>query len=61
LLTDPKVGNLHNELKEIFATIYVENVARNPLTKTNESFQDCEPFAVELGKYLRELPAWRSN
>jgi len=57
--TDPKVGSLHSELKEVYSTIYVENVVRNPLSKVNESIQDCDTFVAELGKYLRELPCWR--
>ncbi len=60
MLTDTKAGSLHNELKDIYSNVYVENVVRNPLAQVNESIQECEPFATELNKHLRELLVWRT-
>jgi len=66
LLTDPGVGELKEELRKLYSTIFVEQVVKNPMFKFRssetpafeESLKDCEMFSVELRKYLQALPCW---
>eukprot|EP01087_Luapelamoeba_hula_P003327 TRINITY_DN13133_c0_g1_i1.p1 TRINITY_DN13133_c0_g1~~TRINITY_DN13133_c0_g1_i1.p1 ORF type:complete len:145 (-),score=26.08 TRINITY_DN13133_c0_g1_i1:70-504(-) len=62
MCTDPKSGSLANELREIYASVFVDTVVHNPLVNVNvdESIQNCEPFTAELTRYLQTLPVWRS-
>lgn len=68
LVTDPSVGDLKEELRKIYSTIFVEYVIKNPLFKIRnsetsafeESLKECELFTSELHKYLQSLPCWSS-
>ncbi|KAI7842439.1 hypothetical protein COHA_004078 [Chlorella ohadii] len=54
LTTDPSVGSLAEALQYIYASLFVELVAKNPLYTPGEPFL-FEPFSAALNKYMRTL------
>lgn len=54
LNTDPHVAYCREALRHIYANIYVEKVAKNPLIKKHQSIQ-CDAFRTALLHYLQNL------
>ncbi|XP_057866217.2 uncharacterized protein LOC131073734 isoform X1 [Cryptomeria japonica] len=53
LVTDPRIGDLQEALKDIY-NIYVEYVVKNPLYTPGQPFR-CELFNTTLDHYVRNL------
>ena len=58
LNTDTSVGSLNDTLRNIYSTIYVEYVVRNPLCKAGEWITS-ELFSSELDTYVKGLPFFK--
>jgi len=59
MLTDNKtVGNIANELKEIYAKFYVKYVSKNPTYNLGDPITS-EIFREKLDQYVRSLPFFR--
>lgn len=59
LMTDPLVGNIKDILRNIYSQIYVEFVAKNPLTIRGNIIQ-CELFKINLNRYISSLPFFQT-
>ncbi|KAL9647410.1 hypothetical protein ABK040_006773 [Willaertia magna] len=55
LLTDPSVGNIQNNLLDIYTKFYVELVVFNPMQKPHEPINN-SLFVKHLDKHLSQLP-----
>ena len=59
MLTDNKtVGNIQPELSEIYRTLYVKYVSKNPCYKLNDPITS-DVFREKLDQYVRSLPFFR--
>lgn len=59
LITDPKVDNLVNVLRQIYVSLYVEYVVKNPLSPiehTNGEGVNNQLFAMGLEAFMTSLP-----
>jgi len=53
--TDLNVGNIRDVLQNIFSSLYVEHVVKNPLTELGEPITS-ELFRSKMDDYVRGLP-----
>eukprot|EP00243_Klebsormidium_subtile_P002278 TRINITY_DN14470_c0_g1_i1.p1 TRINITY_DN14470_c0_g1~~TRINITY_DN14470_c0_g1_i1.p1 ORF type:complete len:155 (+),score=9.71 TRINITY_DN14470_c0_g1_i1:257-721(+) len=54
LVTDPRMGDLREALRNIYSNIYVEYVSKNPIYTPGQSFR-CELFESTLDAYVKSL------
>ncbi|XP_076435800.1 trafficking protein particle complex subunit 1-like isoform X2 [Babylonia areolata] len=58
--TDLNVGNIRDVLQQMFSSIYVEYVVKNPLTELGEPITS-ELFRTKMDDYVRGLPFFASK
>jgi len=58
--TDLNVGNMKDVLQQIFSSIYVEYVVKNPLCELDQPVTS-ELFKVKMDEYIRSLPQFASK
>ncbi|KAL8625026.1 Trafficking protein particle complex subunit 1 [Nucella lapillus] len=58
--TDLNVGNIRDVLQQMFSSIYVEYVVKNPLTELGEPVTS-ELFRTKMDDYVRGLPFFASK
>lgn len=55
--TDPSMESCREALRQIYAQVYVEYVAKNPLVKFDSPITN-ELFRIALQKYVRSMPGF---
>lgn len=58
ITSDPETGDLRDALRNIYKSIYVEYVTKNPLYKIGDPINN-ELFTENLDKEVRSLPAFK--
>eukprot|EP00850_Spirogloea_muscicola_P018285 SM000166S02466 [mRNA] locus=s166:95969:97162:+ [translate_table: standard] len=54
LISEPRMGDMHEPLKHIYSRIYAECIVKNPLHTPGQPFS-CELFATTLDQYVKTL------
>ncbi|KAI8770534.1 trafficking protein particle complex subunit 1 [Biomphalaria glabrata] len=60
LNTDLSVGNMKDVLQQIFSSIYVEYVVKNPLCQLDQPITS-ELFKYKLDEYVKSLSAFQTS
>ncbi|OLL22954.1 Transport protein particle subunit bet5 [Neolecta irregularis DAH-3] len=58
MMTDPLVDSMYIILRQIYVSLYVEYVVKNPLALAHGSDVDVELFRLSLDSFIKTLDAY---